>query len=34
MNYNDTKGGVGSFDQMCQNMNAGRKKGLDTMCFP
>lgn len=24
-NYNETKGGVDSFDQMCQNMNAGRK---------
>lgn len=25
MNYNETKGCVDSCDQMCQNMNAGRK---------
>jgi hypothetical protein len=25
MHYNETKGGVDSFDQMCRNMNAGKK---------
>ncbi|XP_066139156.1 piggyBac transposable element-derived protein 4-like [Euwallacea fornicatus] len=25
MNYNETKGGVDTFDQMCSNMNSGRK---------
>jgi len=33
MNYNETKGGVDSFDQMCQNMNAGRKTQRWPLCI-
>lgn len=31
--YNSTKGGVDSFDQMCQNMNHGRKTRRWPLCF-
>jgi len=33
MNYNETKGGVDSFDQMCQTMNAGRKTQRWPLCI-
>jgi len=33
MNYNETKDGVDSFDQMFQNMNAGRKTKQWTLCI-
>ena len=33
MNYNETKGGVDNFDQMCQNMNAGRKTQRWPLCI-
>lgn len=32
MNYNENKGGVASFNQMCQNMNAGRKTKRWPLC--
>jgi len=33
MNYNEAKGGVDSFDQMCQNTNAGRKTKRWPLCI-
>lgn len=33
MTYNDTKGGVDSFDQMCNNANCGRKTKRWPLCF-
>lgn len=33
INYNETKGGIDSFDQMCQNMNAGRKTKRWPLCI-
>jgi len=33
MHYNETKGGVDSFDQMCHNMNAGRKTKRWPLCI-
>lgn len=33
MNYYETEDGVDSFDQMCQNMNAGRKTKQRPLCI-
>lgn len=33
LNYNDAKGSVDTFDQLCQNMNCGRKTRRWPMCF-
>jgi len=32
VNYNETQGGVDSFNQMCQNMNAGRQTKRWPLC--
>lgn len=33
LSYNATKGSVDTFDQMCQNMNCGRKTARWPLCF-